>query len=388
MVLETFAFQSVWRIDFKRRFTTLVSHQIWMRVTELVLHVFFALTFLWGPVQSKRGEVSWLYVKRLDPDWTIWEGRYQSLSLQRGMAESPPQGYVRGRPQLVHVRTIHDKWANSVNLKQWLVPGAWLLLHVGYPLIHRLIIIFLLKLPFRGHTPFLTHPCVAWDTHFGTCQDWVSFSFWFHLCTFRILSRGEQEEQEEEVQRLLLSISGCHLYTIQWEGWSPAAAAESAFGLRRQQLHCLSDSYQHVLLPQYQTAETTWFGVEHEMLQTPFLEYNAPGLCLVGGLALGVDSWTPSLPGPYHTVAPSRSGHHKVSGIGMASQSATFLRNDQRKWYQFFDPAATNQYLKAISSHDATWYLDKIYKGFDPPSLKIQQCSGITATNWPQPTNF
>ena len=29
-------------------------------------------------------------------------------------------------------------------------------------------------------------------------------------------------------------------------------------------------------------------------------------------------------------VAPSRSGHHKVSGTGMESQSATFLRNEQR----------------------------------------------------------
>ena len=64
---------------------------------------FLCTDLLRGPVlQSKRGEVSWLYVKRLDPDWTIWEGRYQILSLQRGMAESPPQeGYVRDRPQLV-----------------------------------------------------------------------------------------------------------------------------------------------------------------------------------------------------------------------------------------------------------------------------------------------
>ena len=42
--------------------------------------------------------------------------------------------------------------------------------------------------------------------------------------------------------------------------------------------------------------------------------------------------------------------HHKVSGIGMASQSATFLQNEQRKRHQFFDPAAINPHVRPSQS--------------------------------------
>ena len=42
--------------------------------------------------------------------------------------------------------------------------------------------------------------------------------------------------------------------------------------------------------------------VEHENASKAFAEYSAPGLCLVARLALRVHSWTPSLPGPYHTT--------------------------------------------------------------------------------------
>ena len=100
------------------------------------------------------------------------------------------------------------------------------------------------------------------------------------------------------------------------------------------------------------------FGLEYFQ---PFLECSAPGLCLVGGLALGIDSWTPNLPGPYHTVAPSRSGHHKVSGTGMESQSAAFLRNEQRKRHQFFDPAAINPHVRPSPSQTMMlWELNKV----------------------------
>ena len=61
-------------------------------------------------------------------------------------AESPRQeGCVSDRPQLV--------WST---INEYLVCG---LLHVGYPFIHLLIIVFWLKLPCRGYTPFLSQQC-------------------------------------------------------------------------------------------------------------------------------------------------------------------------------------------------------------------------------------
>ena len=83
---------------------------------------------------------------------------------------------------------------------------------------------------------------------------------------------------------------------------SPAAAAESQTGLRGPELHAESDisggvkSYQ-MCCERKASNDLVWKNAWKTLL-----EYSAPGLCLVGDLALSIHSWTPSLPGPYHTT--------------------------------------------------------------------------------------